>query len=287
MITEVKTFGEWLRHRRLQLEISPFKMAETLGYKRVSAIYNFEYGIAPLPLSRWPSMAELLKLSMPDFLDVMNRFEPNKVKEFCAIRDSSKTGLIPLPSQVVSSDLPVHGNSVEGSDDLTGTSFEESPPEADRLFEEELLEADYVIVADSANSSVGKKLADSLKKRGNFKSGLLILSTSHPVQAPQLVETFKNTQAILVLETRRQHLGSSDLLATQIKAAFADAWTQTEGFPKISRIPKVFLCLVEAQLSENLQEELPTVIEALQSDNGKRIIVLGESQSVVLEKGKR
>ena len=47
MATEFKTFGEWLRHRRLQLEISPFKMAETIGYKRVSAIYNFEYGIAP------------------------------------------------------------------------------------------------------------------------------------------------------------------------------------------------------------------------------------------------
>jgi len=283
MTTEVKTFGEWLRHRRLQLEISPFKMAEALGYKRVSAIYNFEYGIAPLPLSRWPSMAELLKLSMPDFLDIMNRFEPNKVREFCMIRDSSKTGLIPLPTEGTSSDLSAHDNAAEGLDDRTGTSSEES----DRLFEEELLEADYVIVADSANSSVGKTLADSLKKRENFKSGLLVLSTSHPVQAPQLVETFKNTQAILVLETRRQHLGSSDLLATQIKAAFADAWTQTEGFPKISRIPKVFLCLVEAQLSENLQEELPAVIEALQSDNGRRVIVLGESQAVVLDKDKR
>src|SRR6266446_2856521 len=131
MTTEIKTFGEWLRHRRLQLEISPFKMMETLGYKRVSAIYNFEYGIAPLPLSRWPSMAELLKLSMPDFLDIMNRFEPNKVKEFCTIRDSSKTGLIPLPAESVSSDLSAHDNSGEGSDDRPGTSFEES----DRLFE--------------------------------------------------------------------------------------------------------------------------------------------------------
>lgn len=287
MTTEIKTFGEWLRHRRLQLGISPFKMAEALGYKRVSAIYNFEYGIAPLPLSRWPSMAELLKLSMPDFLDVMNRFEPNKVKEFCTIRDSSKTGLIPLPAESVPADLPAHDNSGEELEDRSGISFEESSPKADRLFEEELLEADYVIVADSATSSVGGRLVDSLKQKENLKTGLLVLSTSHPVQTSRLVETLKNTQAILVLETRRQHLGTSDLLATQIKAAFADAWTQAEGFPKISRIPKIFLCLVEAHLSENLQEELNAVIEALQSGNGKRIIVLGESQSVVLEKGKR
>jgi hypothetical protein len=283
MTTEIKTFGEWLRHRRLQLEISPFKMAEILGYKRVSAIYNFEYGIAPLPLSRWPSMAELLKLSMPDFLDIMNRFEPNKVKEFCTIRDSSKTGLIPLPSESVFSDPSAHDNSGEGLNDRTGTSFEES----DRLSEEELLEADYVIVADSATSSVGRRLVDSLKQKENLKTGLLVLSASHPVQAAHLVETLKNTQAILVLETRRQHLGTSDLLATQVKAAFADAWTQAEGFPRISHIPRIFLCLVEAHLSENLQEELNAVMETLQSGNGKRIITLGESQAVVLEKGER
>jgi hypothetical protein len=283
MTTEIKTFGEWLRHRRLQLEISPFKMAEILGYKRVSAIYNFEYGIAPLPLSRWPSMAELLKLSMPDFLDIMDRFEPNKVKEFCTIRDSSKTGLIPLPTENVSSDPSVHDNSEEGSDDRAGTSFEES----DRFLEEELLEADYVIVADSATSSVGRGLVDSLKQKENLKTGLLVLSASHPVQAAHLVETLKNTQAILVLETRRQHLGTSDLLATQVKAAFADAWTQAEGFPRISHIPRIFLCLLEAHLSENLQEELNAVMETLQSANGKRIITLGESQAVVLEKGER
>src|SRR3970040_2053975 len=154
---QFKTFGEWLRHYRLQKEVSPFKMAEALGYKRVSAIYNFEYGIAPLPLSRWPSMAELLKLSMPDFLDVMNRFEPNKVREFCTIRDSSKTGLIPLPAEGASSDLSAHDNSGEELDGRSGISFEES----DRLFEEELLEADYVIVADSATASVGRSLVES------------------------------------------------------------------------------------------------------------------------------
>lgn len=283
MTTEVKTFGEWLRHRRLQLGISPFKMAEALGYKRVSAIYNFEYGIAPLPLSRWPSMAELLKLSMPDFLDVMNRFEPIKVKEFCTIRDSSKTGLIPLPAEGIPSGLSVHDNLGEGWDDRLGASFENS----DRLFEEELREADYVIVVDAATFSTGRRLADSLNQKENLKTGLLVLSIPHPVHVPQLVETLRNTQAILVLETRRQHLGPSDLLVTQIKAAFADAWTQADGFPKISHIPKIFLCLVEAQLSEDLQEELTAVIEALQSSNGKRVIVLGDSQPVVLEKGKR
>jgi len=283
MTIEFKTFGEWLRHRRLQLEISPFKMAEMLGYKRVSAIYNFEYGIAPLPLSRWPSMAELLKLSMPDFLDIMNRFEPGKVKEFCTIRDSSKTGLVALPTEGLLSDSTVSDNSDKGLDDRSRSSFEES----DRLSEEELLEADYAIVADSATLSVGRKLADSLKQKEHFKTGLLVLSTSHPVHAPHLVETLKNTQAILVLETRRQHLEPSDLLATQIKAAFADAWTQAEGFPKISHVPKIFLCLVEAQLSENLQEELNAVIEALRSDNGRRVIILGESQVVSLGKGKR
>jgi hypothetical protein len=283
MATEFKTFGEWLRHRRLQLGISPFKIAETIGYKRVSAIYNFEYGIAPLPLSRWPSMAELLKLSMSDFLDIMNRFEPNKVKEFCTIRDSSKTGLIPLPAEGISSEINIPDHLEEGLNERSEASFEES----DHPFEEELSETDYAIVVDSAAFSVGKKLTDSLKRTENLKVGLLVLSASRPVQTPHLVEALKNTRAILVLETRRQHLGSWDLLATQIKAAFADAWTQAEGFPKISHMPKIFLCLVEAQLSENLQEERIAVTEALRSDNGKRVIVLGEPQPVALEKSKR
>jgi len=122
---------------------------------------------------------------------------------------------------------------------------------------------------------------DSLKKQNeDSKVGLLVLSTAQPLQLPYLVETLKNAQTILVLGPRRQHLESSDLLATQIKAAFSDAWTRAEGFPRVG-------CLADAQLSENLQEEAAALTEALQSDHGKRTLVIGEPQAVALEKSKR
>ena len=82
----LKTFGEWLRHRRLKLDISPFKISEELGYKRVSAVYNFEYGVAPLPMPKWPAMARVLELSLDEFLLIMERFSPQKVSEFRAIQ---------------------------------------------------------------------------------------------------------------------------------------------------------------------------------------------------------
>lgn len=83
---EFKSFGDWLRYRRLELDLSPFEMIAALGYKRVSSIYNFEYGIAPLPLTKWPVMAQLLQLSLDAFLTLMEKYEPKKVSEFRALQ---------------------------------------------------------------------------------------------------------------------------------------------------------------------------------------------------------
>lgn len=84
-----RTFGGWLRGRRSELKLSPFKLADALGYKRVSAIYNFEYGVAPLPMTKWPVMAQLLQLTLNEFVTVLERYEPVKVKQFRDLMASS------------------------------------------------------------------------------------------------------------------------------------------------------------------------------------------------------
>ena len=80
-----KTFGEWLRQRRSILKVSPFKMAEVLGYKRVSSVYNFEYNVVLPPVAKWTTMAQLLQVSLKEYLDIMAQFEASKVKEFEAM----------------------------------------------------------------------------------------------------------------------------------------------------------------------------------------------------------
>lgn len=85
-----KTFGEWLRQRRSDLRMSPFKMAEALGYKRVSSVYNFEYNVVLPPVTKWVTLAQLLQVSLKEYLEIMAEFEASKVKEFEAILNAAK-----------------------------------------------------------------------------------------------------------------------------------------------------------------------------------------------------
>lgn len=90
-----KSFGEWLRYRRSALKISPFKMAEVMGYKRVSSVYNFEYNVVLPPLAKWTTMAQLLQVSLKEYLEIMAQFEVEKVKEFQSLLDAARDSLTP------------------------------------------------------------------------------------------------------------------------------------------------------------------------------------------------
>jgi Pyruvate:ferredoxin oxidoreductase core domain II len=255
---QFKTFGEWLRHYRLQREISPFKMAEALGYKRVSAIYNFEYGIAPLPLTKWPAMASVLQLSMEDFLRIMEEFSPDKVAEFRLIRDTA-----------VSSD-GISTGKVGSLDDELQTLIEPTSVlmSDEHLKTYELEDADAVLVTREIWEDSLLLAVDQLRRSHQKKIGLLNIVNGIPFPASSLVAALKETKTVCVLDLENQ-TEPPTMLAAQLKAAFLDALTGAEGYPEIHRVPKIFSVMVQHSMEEWTAHRIGDILRYFQ-ENGRR-----------------
>jgi hypothetical protein len=222
---EYQAFGDWLRHRRLKLDISPFKMAEELGYKRVSAIYNFEYGVAPLPMSKWPAMARVLELSLEEFLSVMQRYAPLKVSEFRGIQS---TGAI-----------PVKENRLPSNDRLVLPALAEGKGEGFRDYHLEGAES-AVVVAGPVGGGVFR-LFDEMKKDGK-SVGFIDVFEGRPFPGASLVNRLKEVSLIGILIGEKE-----EALEPYLKAAFLDALTGTAGYPHIHRVPKFITGLLEEE----------------------------------------
>jgi transcriptional regulator with XRE-family HTH domain len=255
---QYKTFGEWLRHYRLQMEISPFKLAEALGYKRVSAIYNFEYGIAPLPISKWPAMASVLQLSLEEFLKIMERYSAEKVAEFRLIRDTA---------------VPPDGSSVGrmGSleEDLSALSAPIPADLSDERLKTYWLEgAEVVLVAretweDSLILALGQ-----LRRNHRKQIGLLQVVEETPFPSSLIVSASKEAKTICVIESENQ-VEPTTFLAAKLKAGFLDALTGADGYPEIHRVPKIFSVLVQPLLYEWTGEGIEDILRHIQ-ENGRR-----------------
>ncbi len=256
---EFKTFGEWLRHLRLQKEISPFKMSEALGYKRVSAIYNFEYGIAPLPMAKWPAIAGLLGLSLDEFLVVMERYSPEKVAEFRLIRNTAG-----------SSELRVSQATGRSSSDhkpvITATAL---VAEADHLRTYQTADAEAILVTREPWEDSLILALDQLRRQWAKRLGLVQVIKMVPFPAVSVVSALRDTKTVCVLERERERVASR-LLADRVKAAFLDALTGEEGFSPIHRAPKIFSVGVPPRPDDWAAEEIEEILRQLQGNGCRR-----------------
>ena len=265
---QFKTFGEWLRHYRLQKEISPFKMTEALGYKRVSAIYNFEYGIAPLPITKWRAMAAILQLPIEEFLKVMERYSPEKVAEFRLIRGTALS-LDGAVSKKVGDHEEDHFTVVAPTSVLVAD---------DRLRTYQLADTEAALVTQEPWEDSLILAVDQLRRRQGQKLGLLQVSEAAPFPAAAVVSTLKEAKTVCVLELGDEGEPSS-CLADRLKAAFLDALTGAEGFPMIHRVPKVFSVVMQPFFDDWTAEKIEEILNHLQENSRQRYLAPKASKS--------
>jgi len=268
---QYKTFGEWLRHYRLQKDISPFKMAESLGYKRVSAIYNFEYGIAPLPISKWPAMAAVLQLSLDEFLEIMERFSEEKVAEFRLIRDTAHAS---------SGTHLVKGG---GTDDA-GESVTLFEPAADLMQDQNLKcygieSAETVLIARETADGSLLKAVDDFRRRQSKRLGLVLVAEGVSFPAAAAVSVLKEAKVLCVLEADGRQEPRS-VLAAQLKGAFLDALTGAGDYPEIHRVPRICSVLIEPSLEEWTGQRIGYILQYFQEDDRRRQLTVKVEQAV-------
>jgi transcriptional regulator with XRE-family HTH domain len=77
-----QTFGRWLRVKRLGAGLSQEDVALALGFKRLQVYSNIERDKMALPMLKWPRICQILSIEYGELIDVLRRFEPEKVAEY-------------------------------------------------------------------------------------------------------------------------------------------------------------------------------------------------------------
>lgn len=68
-IAKRKEFGDWIREKRYQVDLSLWDASMKLGYKSRGTLANMECGRGALPMERIFDLAELYKIDLDDLLD--------------------------------------------------------------------------------------------------------------------------------------------------------------------------------------------------------------------------
>lgn len=137
--------------------------------------------------------------------------------------------------------------------------------------------ADVVLVATGAISETARATVEHLRSDGNEpRVGVVQLLTLRPFPSAELVKAVGRARGVAVIERSDTPLAQSNPLATEIKAAFADALTWAPGYPGIGRIPTIFAACVDPGEREASPGDVLAVVEnALQGEQGRRSIRVG------------
>ncbi|MBI3092021.1 MAG: 2-oxoacid:acceptor oxidoreductase family protein [Candidatus Tectomicrobia bacterium] len=102
-----------------------------------------------------------------------------------------------------------------------------------------LEDAEYAIIGMGSYMETAAATVDYLRSQEGMKVGVVSLTCFRPFPSQRLVEALKHVQSIAVLERMDNPLAQSNPLACELKAAFADALTGLEGYPAITRLPRI------------------------------------------------
>jgi pyruvate/2-oxoacid:ferredoxin oxidoreductase alpha subunit len=137
--------------------------------------------------------------------------------------------------------------------------------------------ADVVLVATGAVSETARATVEHLRTNGNDPHlGVVQVLALRPFPGAEIVKAVGRARGVAVIERHDAPLAQSNELATEVKAAFADALTWAPGYPGIGRIPTIFAACIDPSAREASPGELFAVVEnALQGEQGKRAFRVG------------
>ena len=108
------------------------------------------------------------------------------------------------------------------------------------LIQEQGMEgAQYAIVSLGSTSETAMATLDHLGSLGH-RVGVVDVTSFRPFPGPELVAALKDVEAISVIERLDVPLAVDNPLTAELESAFAKAAMGTAGYPKISRIPKIY-----------------------------------------------
>ena len=161
--------------------------------------------------------------------------------------------------------------------DLTGRAY--APVEAYRLED-----ADFALVGLGSLVETAMATADWLRAHRGLRVGVLGLTVYRPFPAAAIVEALRRVPAIAVIERLDNPLAASNPLTLEIKAAFADAATGRDGYPRVAPLPVVYSACAGLGSRDVRPADFVAAVEEM-ADGGRRDFVLGIPHEAALARG--
>ncbi len=137
--------------------------------------------------------------------------------------------------------------------------------------------ADVVLIATGAVAESARATVEHVRGNSNDpRLGLVQVVALRPFPGADIVKAVGRARGVAIVERSDAPLSQSNPLATEVKAAFADALTWAPGYPGIGRIPTIFSAVIDSAHREASPGEILAIVEnALQGEQGRRAFRVG------------
>lgn len=135
-------------------------------------------------------------------------------------------------------------------------------------------DAEYAIVAAGSMAETAEATVANMRKNGR-KVGSISIISYRPFPGGELVDALKNVKSFAVLERMDNPVAQDNPITAELKAAFADALSGREGYPKIDRIPVIYSGSAGLGGRDVRGADFIAVFDHMAANNPKRWFSLG------------
>ncbi len=89
----MKSFGEYLRQKRIKAKLTQGKVALSLGYKTPQFVSNWERGLASPPLDKISRLVQLYKLDPEEIIGLLMNEQEQILRHALSTRSKQKGAL--------------------------------------------------------------------------------------------------------------------------------------------------------------------------------------------------
>lgn len=135
-------------------------------------------------------------------------------------------------------------------------------------------DAEFAIIGLGGLVETAETAADWLRENTGLKVGVVNIRSFRPFPGKEIVEALKKVKGFTVIERLDVPLAQSNPLTAEIKAAFADAMTGFNSYPKLSVMPEIYSCAAGMGSRDIRPGDLIAVYENMKN-RGRQFFTLG------------
>jgi pyruvate-ferredoxin/flavodoxin oxidoreductase len=145
-------------------------------------------------------------------------------------------------------------------------------------------DAEVAIVGLGSMMETAMATADWLRAERGIRAGVLAITIYRPFPGSEVVEALRSVQALTVVERLDNPLAASNPLALEIKAAFADAVSGRDGYPRRPSVPVITTACAGLGSRDVRPGDFIAAVDEMKR-GGRRDVVLGIPHEAALPRG--